>query len=65
MEAFKRVWSDFQHLPKSAMFETMGYNPGFFLKDGKFSTVANSPEIDANDRARSLKKLYKGFGGVS
>ena len=34
LEAFQRVWSDFQDLPKSAMFKTMGYSPGFLLKIG-------------------------------
>ena len=29
LKAFQRVWSDFQDLPKSAMFKTMGYSPGF------------------------------------
>ena len=32
LEAFQRVWSDFHDLPKSAMFKTMGYSPGFLLK---------------------------------
>ena len=43
LEAFQRVWSDFQDLPKSAMFKTMGYSPGRLLKIGQFSTVTNSP----------------------
>ena len=55
LEAFQRVWIDFQHLPKSAMLETMGYRPGLFLKDGKFSTFMNSHEIDTNGRARRYK----------
>ena len=46
LEAFQGVWNDFQDLPKSAMFKTMGYSPGFFLKNGQFPTLANSPEID-------------------
>ena len=54
LEAFQRVWSDFQDLPKSAMaFKTMGYSPGFLLKIGQISTLANSPEIDTNSRVRS------------
>ena len=53
LEAFQRVWSDFQDFPKSAMFKTMGYSPGFLLKIGEISTLANSPEIDTNSRARS------------
>ena len=43
LEAFQRVWSDFQDLPKSAMFKTMGYSPGLLLKIGQFSTLTNSP----------------------
>ena len=43
LQAFERVWSDFQDLPKSAMFKTMGYSPGLLLKIGQFSTLTNSP----------------------
>ena len=43
LEAFQRVWSDFQDLPKSAMFKTMGYSPGLLLEIGQFSTSTNSP----------------------
>ena len=64
-EAFQRVWSDFQNLPKSAMFKTIGYSPGFLLKNRQFSTLANSPENDPKSRARSQKSFYKGLGGVS
>ena len=53
LEAFQRVWSDFQDLPKSAMFKTMGYSPGFLLKIGEISTLANSSEIETNSRVRS------------
>ena len=42
LEAFQRVWSDFQDLPKSAMFKTMGYSPGLLLEIGRFSTRTNS-----------------------
>ena len=66
---FKRrlneFWSDFQDLPKSAMFKTMGYCPGFLLKIGQFATLANSTEIDTNCRARSQKSFQEGIGGVS
>ena len=41
-EAFHRVWSNFEELPKSALFKTMGYSPGFLLKNSRFSTFANS-----------------------
>ena len=43
LEAFQRVWRDFQDLPKSAMFKTMGYSPGLLLEIGRFSTPSNSP----------------------
>ena len=52
-EVILGVWSDFQDLPKSAMFKTMGYSPGFLLKIGQFPTLANSPEIDTNSTLRS------------
>ena len=52
-ESFQKVWSDFQDFPKLAMFKTMGYSPGFLVKNGQFSTLANSWEIDANGRALS------------
>ena len=47
-ESFQEVWNDFQDFPKSAMFKTMGYSPGFLLKMGRFPTLANSLEIDKN-----------------
>ena len=43
LESFQRVWSDFQYLPKSAMFKTMGYSVGLLLEIGRFSTLTNSP----------------------
>ena len=48
-EAFPGVWNDFRYLPKSAIFKTMGYSPGFLLKIGRFRTLAVSPEILANN----------------
>ena len=42
LEAFQRVWGDFQDLPKSAMFKTMGYSPGLLLEIGRFTTPTNS-----------------------
>ena len=51
LEPFQSVWSDLQNLSKSAMFKTKGYSPGFLLKIGQFSSLANSPEIDGNSRA--------------
>ena len=47
------VWSDFQDLPKSTIFKTMGYSPGFLLKNGQISTLANSPEIDTHSAAKT------------
>ena len=44
------------------MFKTMGYSPGFLLKNGRFSTLAKSPEIDTNGRGESLKSVLKGPG---
>ena len=64
-EAFQRVWSDFDELPKSALFKTMGYSPGFLLKNGRFSTFAHSLQIDTNSRASSQKLFQEGLGGVS
>ena len=64
-EAFQGVWSDFQDIPKSAMLKTLGYSPGFLLKDSQFSTLANSPEINTNNRANTQKWFQKGLGGVS
>ena len=43
LEAFQRVSNDFQEFKKSAMFKTMGYSRGHFLKIGQFSTLGNSP----------------------
>ena len=64
-EVFQRVWSDFQDLPKSAIFKTMGYSPGFLLKNGQTSTLSNSPEIDTNSRAKSYKSFQNSSGGIS
>ena len=64
-ESFQKVWSDFQHLPKSAMFKTMGYSPGFLLKIGQARTLANSPEIHSNSPASTQKSIYKHIGVLS
>ena len=64
-EAFQRVWSDFEELPKSVLFKTMGYSPGFLLKIGQFLTRPNSPEIDTNSRGSGQKSFQEGLGGVS
>ena len=43
----------------------MGYSPGFLVKIGQFSTLANSSQINIASPARSQKLFWKGFGGVS
>ena len=47
------------------MFKSMGYSPGFLLKIGQFSTLANSPQIEITSPASSQKLFWKGFGVVS
>ena len=64
-ESFQKVWEDFQHLPKSAMFKSMGYSPGFLLKIGQLRTLANSPEIHSNSPASNQKYIYKHIGVFS
>ena len=62
---FQRVWDDFSHLPKSALFKTMGYSPGFLLKIGRFRTLANSHGIFTNKPKNSQKSIFKHAGDVS
>ena len=62
---FQRVWDDFSHLPKSVLFKTMGYSPGFLLKIGRFRTLANSHRIFTNMLKNSLKYTFKHDGDVS
>ena len=62
---FQRVWDDFSHLPKSALFKTMGYSPGFLLKIGRFRTLANSHGIFTNKPKNSQKSICKHAGDVS
>ena len=61
---FQRVWVDFQHLPKSAIFKTMGYNPGFLVKIGRFRLIANSLQNFTNNPVRSQKAICKHLGDV-
>ena len=61
---FKRVWVDFQHLPKSAMFKTMGYSLGFLVKIGRFRLIANSLQNFTNKSSRSQKSICKHVGDV-
>ena len=62
---FSESLERFPELTKSAMFKTMGYSPGFLLKNGQYPTLGNSPEIDTNGRARGQKSIQKGLAGVS
>ena len=62
---FQRVWDDFSHLPKSAVFKTMGYSPGFLLKIGRFRTLANSHQIVINMLKKNWKSTCKDEGDVS
>ena len=62
---FQRVWDDFSHLPKSVLFKTMGYSPGFLLKIGRFRTLANSHGIFTNKPKNSHKSICKHAGDVS
>ena len=64
-EAFQAVWNDSRHLPKSAMFKTMGYSPGFLVKIGRFRSLRNSPEIFTNIVETSWKSICKEIGGNS
>ena len=61
---FQRVWVDFQHLPKSAMFKTMGYSLGFLVKIGRFRLIANSLQNFTNKSLRSQKSICKHLGDV-
>ena len=61
---FKGVLADFQHLPKSAMFKTMGYSPGFLVKICRFRLIANVPENFTNNLVRSQKSICKHLGDV-
>ena len=63
-EQFQTVWSDWWHLPNSAMLKTMGYSPGFLLKIGQFRTLRNSPEIFPNSLASSFSSIFEAFKGV-
>ena len=44
LEAFQRVWGDFQEFKKSAMFKTMGYSSGLLLKSANFRHLRNHPK---------------------
>ena len=61
---FKGVLADFQHLPKSAMFKTMGYSPGFLVKICRFRLIANVPENLTNKSLRTKKSICLHVGDV-
>ena len=61
---FQGVWADFQHLPKSAMFKTMGYSPGFLVKIGRFRLIPISPENITNKSLRPLTSICTHVGDV-
>ena len=64
-QAFQGVWNDSQHLPKSTLFKTMGYSPGFLLKIGGFRTLRNSPQIFWNNSESSWKSICTHIGDIS
>ena len=64
LRRFQGVWADFQHLPKSAIFKTMCYSPGFLVKIGRFRLIPNSPEIFTKNPVRSQKSICKHLGDV-
>ena len=56
---FEGFWSDFrrEYFRKSAMFKTMGYSPGFLLKNGRFSTIAIVDTNGRGDRPKSTQTV--------
>ena len=65
LDAFQDVWNDSRNLPKSAMFKTMGYSPGFLVKIGQFRTLRNSSEILTNILESSWKSIWEHIGCFS
>ena len=63
LDAFQDFWNDSRNLPKSAMFKTMGYSPGFLLKIGQFRTLRNSSEFFTNILDSNWKRICKHIGG--
>ena len=53
LDAFQIVWSEFQDLPKSATFKTMGYSPGLLLQIGK---IFDPYEFTLNRHKQSCKQ---------
>ena len=52
-------------MPKSALFKTMGYSPGFLLKIGGFRNLRNSPQIFRNNPESTCKCICKHIEGIS
>ena len=71
MQTFQRVWSDFQDLPKSAMFKPMGYSPGLLLEIGQFSALRIHPKSIQSSRSQSqiilerFCRRFREFGAIS
>ena len=57
---FKEFGAISRTYQKSALFKTMGYSPGFLLKNGRFRTLANSQEIDTNSPPQELEIHLQG-----
>ena len=55
----------FHALTHSAIFKSMGYSPGFLLKNGQFRTFENSPQIDTNSLDSKYNRICEHRGGVS
>ena len=57
LQAFWRRFREFGAISRTCqnppLFKTMGYSPGFLLKNGEFVTLAKSPQIDTESPARS------------
>ena len=64
-EELQGVWNESQHLPKSAMFKTIGYSAGFLVKIGRFRTLRNSSEIFTNILESSWKSICEHIGCFS
>ena len=65
LDAFQDVWNDSRNLPKSAIFKTMGYSPGFLVKISQFRTIPNSSEIFTNILDSSWKSISEHIGWFS
>ena len=51
---FQRVWNDSRHMPKSAIFKTMGYSPGLFAQNRR---ISDKSEFTLNLHEQARKKL--------